>query len=445
MTRAKTRAFRSGELSDLSRQLLYAPTTKRAEAVVNAERFHDEIEPGKNYPIDYVVYRLTDRRVPPSESVMLTGEALAPDLRLLIDALSRSIALPATGADAGRTMDAWAEELGVSLKTIERWRARGLRWRWGVCAGEDKPRLLIQRSAMEAFEAQRGGAVRAAGRFSRLTEAERAEAIRRARRLAEATNATPKAIFLHLAKRLSRSHETLRHLIARHDAADPEQAVFADRSTPLTAKDKRIIDRAYRRGVTVAALCRRFQKTRSTIYRAVHEARAQRILSQKIAYIHSPIYDRDDADEVLARPVTDSERGRQLDAGILADLPEALRPYYAQPVHSDRVLRSLVIRYHFLRYRMARMQQAMRGEVVRASDLDRFDEAERQANAVRGQIALGALPIVLSVVRRQLASDAAIDDTMSALDRGNRVLFEEIDRFDGSRSHTFESVLTNRL
>ena len=117
MSRQRKQSFRSSALSNLTRQLLYSPPEIRVQVVEHAEPLHDELDPDKNYPIDFVVYRLTDRRVPPSESVMLVGEAIKPDLRLLIDTLSRSIEMPVDDADPGMTTSELAESLNVSVAT----------------------------------------------------------------------------------------------------------------------------------------------------------------------------------------------------------------------------------------------------------------------------------------------------------------------------------------
>lgn len=447
MARRRVQTYRSTELSELTRQLLYAPPTKRAEVVRHAELLHDELDPTSNYPIDFIVYRLTGRRVPPRESVTLVGEAIRPDLRLMIDALSRSIELTPQAEDPGETTGELAARLGVSTKTIARWRDDGLRWRWGVREPGGKPVVLIPRAALSDFERRQQGRVASAGRFTRLDEVESYRLIARARRLADATDAVPQAILEHLARRTGRSVETIRQRIARHDAADPEARVFADRAGPLSLKQKRVIDRAYRRGVGVSLLCRRFRKTRSTIYRAIHEARAERVRAMAIHVVRSPMFDRDDADEVILRPISPVGRARRLDRRVIAGVPDELRGLFDQPIVPDPAVRSLIVRYNYLKHRAKQAQDALRAEQPRAVDLDRFDALWQRVSQTRGQIIGGMLPIVLSVVRRQIADDDAASHAalLAMLDQASAVLLEEIERFDPSLSHQFESVLTNRL
>lgn len=447
MARRRKQAYRSSELSELARQMLYAPPAKRAEVVRHAELLHDELEENKNYPIDFIVYRLTGRRIPPSESVTLVGEAVAPDLRLLIDALSRSIPMPPEEGDPGETTAELAERLGVSTKTVGRWRDKGLRWRWGVRQPGGGPTVLISRAAMEAFERRQAGRMGSSSRFSRMSDAEKRRLIGRARRLADATDASPQQILEHVARRSGRSTEALRLLVRRHDDEHPGRAVFADRAGPLTSKQKRVIDRAYRAGVGVAEMCRRYRKTRATIYRAIYEARALRVLAIGFHVISSPMFDREDADEVILRPIRRAGRSRRLDRAVIEVLPEALHAVYDRPIDSDAVTRSLAVRYNYLKHRAARVQDTIRAGQVRAADLDRFDDLWSRVRETRGQMIAGLLPVVLSVVMRQLGSVAKKDPSrlINLLDRGNAVLIEEIDRYDPSLSHKLESVLTNRL
>lgn len=447
MPRRRAQAYRSSELSELARQLLYAPPTQRAEVVRRAERWHDELDAGKNYPIDYVVFRLTQRRIRPSESVMLVGEALRPDLRLLIDALSRSIELPPDADDPGETTAELADRLGVSTKTVGRWRDAGLRWRWVVRESGGKPTVVIQRSAVAAFNVLKGGRVESASGFSRLSESEQDRLIKRAGRLADATDAPPQAIIDHLARRSGRSAEAIRQLIGKHDATHPGEAVFADRAGPLTDKQKRVIDRAYRSGIGVAKICRHFGKTRSTIYRAIHEARAQRALAKSITLIAMPIFDRDDADEVILRSIRNEGPHRRLSSSVIQSLPVSLRPVFDRPFAPDPVSRSLIVRYNFLKHRAGQVQDILRTGEIRAADLDRFDELCERAKKTCGRVVAGLLPSVLSVVRRQISGDreANHQELVGLLDRGITVLLEEIERFDPALSHTVESVLTNRL
>lgn len=447
MSRQRKQTYRSRLLADLSRQLLYSPPDKRAEVVQHAEQLHDELDENKNYPIDFVVYRLTDRRVPPSESVMLVGEAIKPDLRLLIDALSRSIEMTCGAADPGSTTAELAERLGVSTKTITRWRDAGLRWRWAMHESGGKPMVLITQSAVDAFEKTQQGRVTNAAGFTRISETEKKRIIDRARRLAAATDSPAQAILSHLAKRSGRSLDALRVLTHQHDKQNPANPVFPDRTSPLTAQQKQAIEVDYQNGVTVSALCQRFNKTRSTIYRSIREGRAHRIIAMKLSAVHSPTFDRDDADEVLMHPIPRKAEARHLGFEVIDALPVAIKPIYDRPIEPDNVVRSQIVRYNFLKHRAITLQKEIAQSPIRASDLEQFDRLLDRINKARGEAISAMLPVALSVVRRQqmTAQQGKAVSLLAMLYVAHGVLIEEIDRYDPGVAHPFESVLTNRL
>ena len=445
MSRRRKQAFRSRALSDLTRQLLYSPAEIRVQVVKHAEQLHDELDPAKNYPIDFVVYRLTKRRIPPSESVLLVGEAVMPDLRLLIDTLSRSITMPQDVADPGLTTGEMAELLNVSTKTIGRWRDRGLRWRWGIRG--DKPAVLITRSALAAFDQSQAGRVSAASAFTRLSEKEKSTLIKRAKRLAMATEVKPQMILAHLSKRSGRSLEAIRQLIQDHDQAQHEAAVFSGQTGPLTEVLKADIAEDYVRGATVTELCERFGKTRSTIYRAIYEQRAKQIAAMDISVVYSPIFDREDADEVLMRSAVKPGKTRWLGAEVVVAMPEKLRPIYDKPIQPDTVVRSRIVRYNFLKYRAKQLQLEISNTSPKAGVLNQFDELIQWISHARGEVIVALLPVAFSVVRRQQTGDAKSrsDSLFAMLHTAHRVMIEEIDLYDAAVSHTLESVLTNRI
>jgi len=163
--------------------------------------------------------------------------------------------------------------------------------------------------------------------------------------------------------------------------------------------------------------------------------------------VGSPTFDRDDADEVLLRRIKPSIKARRLDPVVIGALPDKLHPLYDRSIETDKALRSRIVRYNYLKYRAKAVQDALRNGTPRASELKRFSDLMRRVDLARGEAIAGQLPIALSVVRRQLAGDEprAEGAMLQMLDTANAVLVEEVERFDVARSHTFESVLTNRL
>ncbi|MFW6059854.1 MAG: helix-turn-helix domain-containing protein, partial [Phycisphaeraceae bacterium] len=303
MPRRLQQTFHCSPLEELTHQLLFAPPTKRIEQVQRTERLHDEIEADCPYPLDYLVYRITGyRRDGEGESVLLVGEAVRPDLRLIIDQLSRSVALPADD-EPSETIEQVARRLSVSVKTVNRWRKAGLRWRWMVPRAGARPQIVIPRSALERFTERHTKRVRRATRFSTIPENERTALIERARRIVRDSDRrlTLNQVADRLAKQRGRALETIRLLLEKHDQANPAEAIFTDQRGPLTPREKRVIERAHRRGVPVSRLAERFERSRPSIHRVIRERRAAAARQIDLRHVHSATFERDDADAVILR------------------------------------------------------------------------------------------------------------------------------------------------
>ncbi|MEM9416134.1 MAG: helix-turn-helix domain-containing protein [Planctomycetota bacterium] len=449
MSRRSNQRYICHAIEGLAAQLLYAPADRRVEDIRRAEALHDELDPAQNYPFEFLAYRITSHRLPGAEDTTLVGEAVLPDLRLLIDSLSRSISLAPSQEEPEETTAELAKRQGVSEKTIARWRRAGLRWRWVTPTPGGHKRVVFGASAVEHFLRLQGGRVRDARAFKRMTSDERRKVVEDARalRLADPSLSLNQAAS-QIAEHTGRGLETIRELLQKHDRDRPEAALFADHDGPLTGGQRAAIERAYREGEPVDEIAERFGRTRSTVYRAVHRCRAQRALGVPITYVAEPTFDRDDAEEVLLRPIAPpGARARRLDAQALASMPDALRDAFDRPLPPDRLMVALLLRYNYLKHLCKQAQDELRTSGARAKALDRFESLAERARRARSGCCHAALPLILSVCRRQLAAASEREqlDLPELLLSAFGVLAELVESHDAARSARFESVLTNRL
>ena len=423
---------------------------------MRAEALHDTLDPDAAYPLEFIAFRLTGFRRDYGDDSLLVGSAVRPDLRLLIDQLSRTLALPMFEGNA-RTVEQLAADLNVSTKTLSRWRKDGLRWRWVMAEpGQTKSRRIIAftAEAVEHYRGTRPGRVAKASSFTQLTPAQRDRLLQRACRIAATTDATFNQVAAHLARRTGRALETVRLILEKHDRDHPDEPLFADRTGPLTARQKRLISRAHRMGVGVGKLAERFRRSRATIHRVILDRRAARAMRLRLEHVANPQFDRPDAADVYLRANLDPEkRGSPVfsraprTAVPVDELPPELRPLYIQPVVSPDKIRSLFLRYNFLKHRAQALRERFAHAPARARDLDGFEQDVARAARVRSLLVTWHLPVVLSVARRHLVGKPSNTPTrlIQLLEVGNPILIDTVETYDAAARPTFESVLTNRL
>lgn len=467
MPRPLTQAYRCPQLAQLARQLVFAPADRRAEQVKRAERFHDQIDPEVDYPYEFVSYRITGFRGESEHQGLLAGDAVRDDLRILIDTLSKSAPVPAPEDEPVETTEQLASRLGVSTKTIQRWRRLGLRWRWiapversttprrrGAVTGNRRayamsdamPILVYPRASVERFLGDHADRVRHAGRFTRMPQQVRERIVKRAIRLARKTDATLNRLAGHLAARTGRGVETIRQLLLKHDRTSNEAPVFADRTATLTVRERRVIDRARRRGIGVTRMADRFETTRTTVYRVLLQRRLSALRRLPMHHIESPVFGRSDADAVLLRPgpLPDEASLRPVLAStvrLLAELPASLRPqFYADGIEASAQT-SLAIRMNYLRFKASRACAEISRRNPRAGDINAVERLLADAFAIHQALMRANLRTVWSIARRHLADGAGLSRLLELILDAVPIAHQTIDEFDAAREHTVESYL----
>jgi RNA polymerase primary sigma factor len=425
-------------------QVRFAPPARRLEQLRRAEQLLIEIDPGKQYPYPFVCFRITDFRPEAHADQIISGADLRHDLCLLIDRLARSMpALPVEAvAEPVLTLEQLSKKLNVTTKTINRWRKRGLIGLPVLCNGRRQVGFLA--SLTDPFLAANQDRVARSSRFSQLSEEEKDDILRRARRLARVGHGTLTEVSRRIARRLGRSAETIRYTIKRFDREHPEQALFPAMTAPLDSATKQLIYNSYRRKIAVDTLAKRFQRTRTSIYRVINEARAERLLDQPLDYVYNPSFDDPAAEaEILApMPGLDDYEAHRRQMRVPKDVPLELAGLYETPLLNKEQEQHLFRKMNFLKYKAKKLRDGLLKDgkldptKVRAQDLDKIEELQEQANAIKDRLISANMRLVVSIAKRHAAQT---DNFFELLSDGNVSLIRAVEKFDYSRGNKFST------
>jgi len=446
--------FKHPALAQLTdQQVRFAPPARRQEQLARAEKLLAEIDPAKQYPYQFVCYRITDFRPESYPDLLIAGADLLDDLPLMIQALVVQTPLPAAvsllnedGTEPLLTLEEISKRWNVSTKTIRRWSKLGLVGRKVPFNGRHQ--LAFKQSVVERFLAIHHDRVERGTRFSQLSDEEREDILRRAKRLAQLTSGTLTEISRRIARRLNRSAETIRYTIKNFDRAHPELALFPNLTGPLDEETKQTIYTSYRRGIKVDTLAKRFQRTRTSMYRVINEVRAQRLLEQPLDYIpHESFVNASKALEAeILGPMPDAEEyeAKRNQMKAPKDVPPELAPLYEVPLLNKEQEQHVFRKMNYLKYKAAQLRDRMRkdggNEVdpsrVRIQTLKEIEDLQAAANEVKDLLINANMRLVVNIAKKHTPQT---DNFFELLSDGNMSLIRAVEKFDFGRGFKFST------
>jgi len=424
-------------------QVRFTPPARRREHLARAERLLTEIDQGRQYPYPFVCFRVTDYRPDSYSDLLIEGQDLVHDLQLMIESLT----VPADPTvETVITLDEISKKLNVSTKTIRRWRKLGLVGRRVICNG--KTQIGYTQAVIDRFLASNPDRVRKGGQFSQMSEVEKEEILRRAKRLSRVHGGTLTEVSRRIARKLGRSAETIRYTIKNFDREHPDQALFPNLTGPLDKDTKEIIYSSYRRGIAVDTLAKRFQRTRTSVYRVINEVRAQRLLDQPLEYIPHPMFEdpANEAEILGPMPQADEYDSRRRAMKVPKDVPPELAPLYEVPLLSKDQEQHLFRKMNYLKFKASELARELRkdgeseGDVdptrVRIQTLKDIEDLTAQANEVKDQLINANMRLVVNIAKRH---SGQTDNFFELLSDGNMSLIRAVEKFDFGRNFKFST------
>jgi len=377
--------LRVAALERIAHELRYAPAAAARRHTVRAEKLVAMIDAEAVYPEDFVVFQITGFRPAMDGPELIPGAALLRDLAGLIDRLSRRAAFTRDELPPPQwlTVDQLRERWGVSRKTVERLRVRGLIGR-RVTLTRGRAMNVFPLAVVKAVEAR-----------------ERAGPAAGSRRRSGA---------------------------AKRPAATPEAERAPRRA--VTPRQRRLVERALRVGVKPAALAARLNKSEATVFRS-----RQRQLADRCRTVRMPI--PAGAAELIEREGLRFLAERSVRTGLGAPAATSLAEHVADAVRAGGpdpfVERARAFAFWTL---VARAQTASRGlgrTRPAALAVDRVITDLRWAARLKVELMRGEQLLLLRTVAVQTGTpllEHPADRATALLSRCMGALSAAVDRFD---------------
>ena len=434
------RPIKSQNLAQLLMQLRFTPEKKRRKQLDAAEKLVAIIDKDKEYPFEFVSFRITGFNLK-SENELIKGDELLEDLRIFISKLSGKLALPVTGQSQEiYSIEELAKNVGVSTKTIYRWRKQGLVARKYIFDDGIRRLGFLQSTVDEFLTSHQGLAVKAKN-FSRLTDRQKQQIVKLAVKFAAGTNQSRYQIIDKISVKTGKCHETIRYTLLYYENANPGKSIFKKSTGVITPAQAAEIYRLFKQGCSIKELMMRFERNKSSIYRIINRRRAKVLLAQKIEFVDSDEFLEQAAkDRILAEPLGKSEPSALRDTEPIkltgSSLSQYLHSLRDTPVLNREQEVELFRRYNFLKYLACQCLAGIKLSKVSGNILGKIESYLAQAEEIKRRIIEANLRLVVNVARKHTLSGANLLDLVS---EGNITLMRAVEKFDYTRGYRFST------
>ncbi len=289
--------LRLSVVARLERQLAFASAEAVRRAALQAERMVRQIQPDTLFSESWLVRSLTGIRTRDADDeATMVGQALVWDVAALAHRLSTRAPLsPESLAGGCVWLDQAARRLGVSVRSVQRWRRRGLA-SVQVMDG-DRIRTAVSGDTLAWF-------MREVEPPREPVHHDRARQRRRTEVAAEESHGggSLQQLARRVAARTGVSLATARRAVA---AAERQGRVAnAARRARVTAAHRAAAWRAWRRGTALKSIASRLSRSAAATLRLVRRERRDRLRALRTGVVPMATFTRVDASETLLAPAS---------------------------------------------------------------------------------------------------------------------------------------------
>ncbi|MBN1488504.1 MAG: sigma-70 family RNA polymerase sigma factor, partial [Phycisphaerae bacterium] len=433
--------YRLTAIAQLAHQLKLSPARLRLQQLAGAEHLLDLIEPEAGYPYEFVCFHITGYRPrTASGHGTLKGQHLVGDLVQLVEDLSGQPIIDAEVLpESVWSTEQLARRLGVSTKTICRWRRRGLAGR-KLRFADGAVRVAFPERCIRRFVRRNLALVQRGAAFKQLTAAEKGHIVSRAQALLGERRMRLHELSQKIAGETGRAVETIRYTLRRYDAENPAQALFGKNEQPIMRPEHEALYEAYTAGASTKRLAMRFGMAATTVEQIIREIRARQLRAMPLEWIYAHEFDSPNADDVILADGAVAEGAEPAASPMLTRVPRDLPPYlqdlYRVALLTPRQERELFRRYNYLKFKAGTLRAAIDPLHVTDEQLVAVETLLAAADAAKARIIQANLRLVVSIARRHVGRSPEFFDVVSD---GNLALMRAVEKFDYARGYKFST------
>jgi len=404
-------------------------------AVERAESLALEVDPALTYPEDWVVFRVLGENAPGAGGLnaQITGEQLRAGLGPLVERACAAVRLKVEEAGEGSlTATAVCERWNVSRATLNRLRKRGLIGR-RVQTDALRASVVFRAEVVQRFEELRADELQRAGEFSRVSDADATRFVAQAEQWRRERGWSLNQAAAALARETGRSHEGVRQVLRR---AAAKGAAALREPPPISEDRRRVLYRAWRRGVDLSLMARKVRRSRGAVRRAINMERAERLRevlsSGALAVEVAAAMPKKPAADPLQQLPARTGLAQPSASGVLAFLASARTQ--GPPIGAEEKVR--LSAYHHLRTEAARVIAKLDRLQPSASAVDRAETMLRWAARLKAELVRSQLRLMVDTLTSRLGrplEELPPAVLVRTLGGAIRVIGEVIDTHDVSK------------
>lgn len=410
-------------LRDFFDQLRFAPMPQKRKQLTASEHLLMILDAERQYPFDFIVYRITGYRPPEKpQQHLISGRDLMRDLQVWIARLSAELQLDASDQDETVfTVEQLAGRFSVSTKTIRRWQKRGLTGKIYIFQ-DGRKRMGFTRSTVELFTKDHDKLVHRAKQFTLLTTQQKEQIASLVRELTNKKSyRTQNELVREIARQVHRSRQTVRAVLDELGRRQTASSAIPRSRGRMSSKDAVKLYKMSRQDVSVKRLMELFGRSRSSVYRVINQQRAKELFSQKIEFVPSEEFLSPNTEQIILSVPLEKLLPKNSDQSALLSRQQET---------------DLFRRYNYLKFRAAQQCDQIRRGQPRSDRLNHIESLLKQADAVKKTIIETNMALVVSIAGKHLAAGGQMSELVS---EGSVALMAAVEKFDYARGYRFST------